>query len=137
MSETKEDVNEETESNLVIHAVRELALLGNGPEVDDHVIEIVRIFSKAGHSGSSASYTIELISKLLRFENLTPLTDNPEEWQFVGEEIWGISGGIWQNRRNSEAFSNDGGKTYYLLSEGGNDKNREPLHESVPHKKEA
>jgi hypothetical protein len=127
---------ETEESNLVIHARRELALLGNGPEINDHVLAMVKLFSEAGHSGSSAFYTIDLVVRLLHFQNLTPLTDDPEEWNFVGEEIWGIPGGIWQSKRNGEAFSNDGGKTYYLLSEGGNDKNREPLHESAPHKKE-
>jgi len=126
----------EEESNLVAHARRELEALGNGPEIDDHVIAMVKIFASAGHSGSSAFYTIELLQKLLSFQNLTPLTDDPEDWIFVAEEVWGSPGGIWQNRRNGEAFSNDGGKTYYLLSEGGNDKHREPLHTSVEHKKE-
>jgi hypothetical protein len=127
---------EDTESNLVIHARRELELLGNGPEINDHVLEIVKIFSRAGHSGSSAFYTIHILEKLLSFKNLTDLTDDPEEWMFIGEDVWGAAGGVWQNRRNGEAFSNDGGKSYYLLSEGGNDQNREPLHESAKHKKE-
>lgn len=131
------DVNEDTESNLVIHAVRELALIGEDPETTEGLVNVVRAFAAMGHSGGSASIGLAMIERLLRFENLTPLTDNPEEWQFVAEEVWGSPGGIWQNRRNSEAFSNDGGKTYYLLSEGGNDQNREPLHESAPHKKEA
>jgi hypothetical protein len=127
---------EDTESNLVIHARQELELLGNGPEINDHVLEIVKIFSRAGHSGSSAFYTIHILEQLLSFKNLTPLTDNPDEWIHVAEETWGSPGGVWQNRRNGEAFSNDGGKTYYLLSEGGNDANRGPLHESAKHKKE-
>ena len=46
-----------------------------------------------------------------------PLTDDPYEWQYHGEDLWGSKEGIWQNKRNSEAFSNDGGQTYYLLSE--------------------
>lgn len=137
MSEVVEAIIiDEEESNLVIHARRELALLGNGGMIDDHVIEIVKIFAAAGHSGSSAAYTAGLIGELLQYKNLTPLTDDPEDWIFVAEETWGSPGGIWQNRRNGEAFSNNGGKTYYLLSEGGNDGNREPLHESAPHKKE-
>ena len=131
-----EKVVEEEESNLVAHARRELAALGNGPEVDDHVIEIVKIFAAAGHSGSSAAYTVSVIEALLSYKNLTPLTNNPDEWFFHGETVWGSADGVWQNKRCGEAFSNDGGKTYYLISEGGNDKHREPLHTSVEHKKE-
>lgn len=107
----------EEESNLVQHARYELALLGNGPEIDDHVIEMVKIFSSAGHSGYSGMYTIELIRRVLLFENLTPLTNDPAEWNHVAEERWGSPKGIWQNRRNGSAFSHDGGKTYYLLEE--------------------
>lgn len=105
------------ESNLVRHARTELAMVGNGPEIDEPLIEMVRIFSEMGHSGSSAFYTVQVLERLLRFENLYPLTDNPEEWQFHGEDISGSKDGIWQNRRNGSAFSTDGGKTYYLIGD--------------------
>lgn len=98
------------ESNLVTHAQTELELIGNGPMIDDHVLEIVKIFSEQGHSGYSAMYTINLITKLLSFENLAPLTNNPDEWVDVLD-------GMWQNKRNSAAFSNDGGKTYTLTTD--------------------
>lgn len=67
--------------------------------------------------GGSASVAIPTINELLQFKNLAPLTDNSDEWLYHGEERWGAPGGIWQNCRNSEAFSTDGGKTYYLVSE--------------------
>ena len=98
------------ESNLVKHARRELELLGNGPMIDDHVLEIVKIFSEQGHSGSSAAYTINLINRLLSFEELAPLTNNPDEWYLVFD-------GMWQNRRNPAAFSTDGGKTYTVTTD--------------------
>lgn len=98
------------ESNLVAHARYELELIGNGPMIDDHVLEIVKIFSEQGHSGSSAVYTIKVIAKLLNFENLAPLTNNPDEWVLVFDNGW-------QNKRNSAAFSSDGGKTYTLTTE--------------------
>lgn len=107
----------EEESNLVKHARRELSLAGNGPEIDDHVLEMIKIFSAAGHSGYSGFYTIGLITKLLNFENLMPLTDDPDEWYYHDYDRSGYSKGIYQGIRNSEAFSFDGGKTYYLLSE--------------------
>lgn len=61
---------------------------------------------------------IPTIYQLLKQKNLTPLTDSPNEWLFHDEDTWGAPGGIWQNIRNGEAFSHDGGKTYYLVSEG-------------------
>ena len=107
----------EEESNLVQHARRELALLGNGPEMNDHILEMIKIFSGAGHSGYSGFYAIGVITKLLNFENLTDLTDDPDEWHHHEYDQSGYTNGIWQNVRNGEAFSFDGGKTYYLLSE--------------------
>lgn len=112
-----ERVAGEEESNLVRHARRELNALGNGPEINDHVIEMVAIFSAAGHSGFSAMYTIDILQKLLMFENLTALTNDPEEWFYHDYDHSGWKHGIWQNTRNGEAFSFNGGNTYYLLSE--------------------
>lgn len=97
-------------SNLVTHARRELELLGVEKEMVDHVCKVVEAFAEYGHSGGSASWTIHILNELLQFNNLTPLTNDPKEWNNVGD-------GVWQSARNSEAFSQDGGKSYYLLSE--------------------
>ena len=115
----------------VDHAKRELELLGEEQSTVDGYIKMIDIFADMGHSGGSASVFIPTLNLLLQQKNLTPLTDDMKEWNYVAEDIWGKEGGIWQNNRNSEAFSNDEGKTYYLLSEGGNDRNRNPLHISV------
>lgn len=104
-------------SNLVDHAKRELALAGNDDDFNQSIIKAVEAFSSFGHSGGSASVAIPMLNDLLNFRNLTPLTDDPDEWNHVSEDVWGEAGGVWQNQRNSEAFSNDGGTTYYLLSE--------------------
>jgi len=124
-------------SNLVEHAKRELKLLGNGPEIDEPVLKIVEIFSEMGHSGSSAAYTSGVIHELLQYKNLKPLTDDPEEW-FLHEGHGPDGADMWQNKRNSEAFSDDGGKTYHLNGEakfnhttGKNVKG--PLHTSIDH----
>lgn len=120
-------------SNLVDHARRELEFIykGEDPWFVDGCVKVIQAFADMGHSGGSAETAIPTINKLLQQKNLTPLTDNPDEWQHHGEDMWPEPGGIWQNQRNSEAFSTDGGKTYYFLSESGNDKPRGPLHESV------
>lgn len=114
-----------TGSRLVDHARRELTIVNqkvqSRDKYSDHEIEgflkVVQAFADMGHSGGSAPFAIGIISDLLQFKPLTPLTDDPDEWQFHGEEVWGAPGGIWQSRRNSEAFSINGGSTYYLLSE--------------------
>jgi hypothetical protein len=61
------------------------------------------------------------------------LTDDPKEWVQHEESIFPGQDGCWQNKRRGEAFSTDGGKTYYLLSEGGNQNNPNPIHYSMPH----
>lgn len=106
-------------SNLVDHARRELEMIGEDPEVIDGYLRIIQAFADMHPSGGMASVMIPTLNELLQFKNLKPLTNNPDEWI--------DHGGIWQNARNSEAFSTDGGETYYLLSEGANDL----LHESV------
>lgn len=115
------------ESNLVRHAQRELELAGLFDEDADYggmlaegVMRLVRVFAEEGHSGASAGITVAILERLLRFQPLTPLTDDPAEWNEVGEDTW-------QSSRRPDAFSEDGGKTYYLLDE-------EPrvIHTSVP-----
>lgn len=118
------------ESNFVTHARRELTALGEDQETIAGYLKVMQAYSEMGHSGGSHSVAVSVIYELLQFNNLTPLTNNPEEWFYHGEDVWGSEGGVWQNIRNGEAFSHDGGKTYYLLSEGGNDRNRKPLHEA-------
>lgn len=125
-----EEVPHYLDSPLVAHARRELELIGENPEWVEGYLNVIREFAAMGHSGGSASVAIPVINELLQFKNLKPLTDNPDEWMHVAASDYGTPHDIWQNRRNPEAFSNDGGKTYYLLSEGGSDKNRRPTHTS-------
>lgn len=106
------------ESNLVRHAWRELRAVGYVAKgADDYsemvgaaVMRAVRSWSKENHSGFSHTSALALFNKVVNFKPLGPLTDSPDEWGHVSD-------GIWQNTRQGEAFSNDGGKTYYLLDE--------------------
>lgn len=104
------------ESHWVSHARRELALLGNDKPFDDSILAAIQAFSSYGHSGGSAPIATQMIYELLQYKNLTPLTDNPNEWMSVSSAMQGEE--CWQSRRRSGAFSNDGGKTYYLLEDG-------------------
>lgn len=96
--------------SLVEHARQELALLDNDEKFNESMIKAVEAFAEYGHSGGSASYAIPLLNDLLLFKNITPLTNSSSEWMLVDTNLW-------QSNRNPEAFSTDGGKTYYLLSE--------------------
>lgn len=97
-------------SNLVEHFRRELERFETDKHYVDGMCKVAQAFADMGHSGGSASIAIPQINELLQFKNLSPLTDDPAEWVDHG-------GKLWQNTRNSEAFSEDGGKRYYLLSE--------------------
>jgi len=102
--------------NLELHALRELRAIGyvpldlpqeNGPNkwIQNNVIELIRVFSKQGHSGMSASYCISMFEKLARFEPLGPLTGADDEWNEVGE-------GMLQNNRCSHVFKGADGRAY-------------------------
>jgi hypothetical protein len=95
-------------SNLVEYAEKELDRAGLGdPDSDyggmlkDAVLDIVRVFSEQGHSGFSAGMTTSLVEKLLRYEPLTPLTGEDDEWNEVGV-------GVWQNKRSFSVFKENG-----------------------------
>lgn len=103
--------------NLVQHAERELKLAGlDDPESDyggllyKAVIELIKKFSKQGHSGYSAGMVRQLFNKLSNYETLTPVTDDPEEWGDVSD-ISDMK--LWQNKRDPRYFSEDGGKTWW------------------------
>jgi hypothetical protein len=111
---------DQEKSNLYQHAKRELDLAEvekdiYGRMLPDAILEIVKTFAKQGHSGMSAAYSLQLLDKLLRFENLTAITDNPEDWCNVSEMCGGET--MYQCKRNPALFSTDGGKTYYHVDE--------------------
>lgn len=101
-------------SNLVEHAKRELELAGVEHDVRPSIISAISCFASYGHSGGSASIVIPMINDLLNFRNISPLTDDPSEWMRVGDED---TLPIYQSTRRADAFSNDGGRTYYCLDE--------------------
>lgn len=120
-----------SESNLVAHARRELRIVGEDQDVIDGVCRVVQAFADMGHSGGSAHFTALYLDKLLRYQPLSDLTDEPTEW--IDRHAEGMTTSpLWQSARNSEAFSHDGGKTYYLLSEqeAAGDIATTPLHTS-------
>ena len=75
----------------------------------NHILHMVEEFAKEGHSGFSASYAIECLEKLLRYEPLSPLTGEDSEWLDVS--AYGDNP-CWQNKRCSRVFKEADGKAY-------------------------
>lgn len=80
--------------------------------VQENILELLEVFSKQGHSGSSAAYVINLFSKLAKHEPLTPIMCTDDEWSDINKEM---DADIYQNNRCSAVFKNGkNGKPYYL-----------------------
>lgn len=85
-------------SNLKEHALQEFKALGykpieeceDGPNkwIQENVLELLEVFSKQGHSGSSASYCLAMFEKLAKFECLGPLTGEEFEWNQVSDDLY-------------------------------------------------
>lgn len=119
-------------SNVVDHARRELELCGQTAEDPGYaasLVATVAAFASYGHSGGSADMAIGQLTRLLRLENLAPLTDDPADW--LDQSI--ISGTpMWQHRRNPKAISYDAGTTFYLVDEP-HDGPHARWYTSIPH----
>lgn len=63
----------------------------------NHVLKLLDVFANEGHSGSSATYAINMFEKLAKFEPLVPLTGEDWEWNEVSD-------GVFQNKRCSHVF---------------------------------
>jgi len=100
-------------SNLANHARYELQAAGlfdadsnYGGMIGEAVMALVEVFAEQGHSGFSASMTLDIFNTVASFKPLTPIGASPDEWSEVGTDVW-------QNRRRSTTFSRDGGTTWY------------------------
>lgn len=102
-------------SNLKQHAETELQMSGflskdssyNGM-LGEAVLELIDVFSKQGHSGTSAGMVSDLFNKLSRFQPLGGLTGKDEEWG----EAYGD--GMFQNKRESGVFKYPDGRCSYV-----------------------
>lgn len=108
-----EDVEE---SNFVRHARRELELLGEDEDVIKWFCSVMRAWASFGHSGGSHYACLSYMEPLLCFQNLTPLSSDPEEWVLHEEDVSGHPE-LYQSKRNPAAMSTDGLATYYLVDE--------------------
>lgn len=103
--------------SLIKHAKEEFRAAGwmdeNGKFNDEmqelvcnHLLELLEVFSAAGHSGFSGNYALGLFNKLVDFKPIAPITGADWEWVDVGRD--GDNGGVlYQNRRCSSVFKNE------------------------------
>lgn len=95
--------------------------------INKDILDLVEMFANQGHSGFSANYVINILTKLLKQSFVTPLTGKDDEWVEV-------TPGVFQNKRegkifkqakrflgkayyiDGKAFSDNGGKSFYTNS---------------------
>jgi hypothetical protein len=112
--ETIKILKDEKMSNLVKYAKSEFAripLPDDDNEIDiairKHIIRMVKAFDREGHSGSSATYAIDCLQRLLAFKPLTPLTGEDDEWMDVDDDTF-------QNIRYTAVFKKKDQKAYNI-----------------------
>lgn len=104
---------------LLEYAITELDYAGiyseSGDDIDDRVreavLDLLNTLSKHNPSGSTVGVIVSLFSKLAKFEPLSPITGEDDEWMVVGEDQKKET--IYQNVRCSHVFKNGkDGKPY-------------------------
>lgn len=113
----KRDTWKPEDSRLYQHAKLELEMAGlledeglYGDMLGKAVLELVEVFARQGHSGMSASITLDVFNRVAGFGVLTPLTFESDEWVRHSTDTW-------QHKRKSSVFTADQGKTWYDLDE--------------------
>lgn len=79
-----------------------------GGMMGEAVMKMVKVFADEGHSGFSAGLAVSIFEKVARFQPLTPLTGDDEEWTDVS---YGGSP-MWQNKRCPSVFKGADGQAY-------------------------
>lgn len=104
-------------SNILSHAMDELDRIGMTEDSDDemnrsmrkHILHMMQEFANEGHSGFSAQYAIGILTRLLDFKPLSPLTGEDDEWRDVRD--YGPES-HYQNKRRSSVFKDANGDVY-------------------------
>lgn len=101
--------------SLITHAKKEMERMW--PEPDDmqdmvkaNVLELLEVFEKQGHSGSSAPYVLGLFQRLANFKPLGQLTGEDSEWMEVGDNVYQNirCSAVFKEGKNSPAYWLDG-----------------------------
>lgn len=87
------------------HAKYELGLVNEDPIYLEFYLKVIEAYCDFPHDERTLYFTPETLEKLFRHKNLSYLTNHEAEWYQVAE-------GVWKNKRNPLAISNDGGRSF-------------------------
>lgn len=79
-------------------------------KINNDILSIIEVFSNQGHTGFTANYTINILERLLRYQPLSPLTGEDDEW--VKTSDYGDTEISFQNKRCPSVFKNENGIAY-------------------------
>jgi hypothetical protein len=92
------------------HAIVELSLIQEDSKVILWYVSVLEAYNAMNLTEEASDHCLQVINRLIRYENLAPLTDEPMEWVKIGDDYW-------QSIRCYDAYSKNGGETYKLHSE--------------------
>jgi len=96
------------------HTIEELTYQGAVDPAKANIITIVGTFAE--FTDEEIPLVYEQVGKLLKFQPLSELTDEPDQWEERGEIVPGQQ--VWQSKRYPDAWTyDDEFKTYFLMSE--------------------
>jgi len=98
----KDDISLEDNESEIIKLNFEYAYM-----MTNNILDTLHKIREQGHSGSSIHHFLRLLTRLAKFEPLTPLTGEDDEWMNVGD-------GYYQNVRCSNIFKKDGEPAYTI-----------------------
>ena len=119
--------------SILSHAEEELKRIGMGPDCESndmngmmrkHILHMMQEFANEGHSGFSARYAISILTRLMDFKPLSPLTGEDDEWMEVSQHM---GRKCYQNRRRSsiskdeEGVYDSDGKVFWEWCKDDND----------------
>lgn len=90
---------------LIIHARKEISKANIDSTTGDAYLQAIQGFLNLGLKNETA---IPQITALLNQTNIAPLTTSQSEWTQISDNLWAST-------RNIKAFSQDGGKTYFIM----------------------
>ena len=70
----------QNELNILLKSCTDSESLKMQKVMNDDIMEIVKKFASQGHSGFSAQYALNLVTRLLQYKTITHLTGEDEEW---------------------------------------------------------
>jgi hypothetical protein len=120
------------------HALREFKLGGMLDDSADpktkNIIKVITNMLTAlqgleDPDGTTMKAAIGLFIMVCNMRLVSPITDNPEEWANKTDLEKGIA--LWQNVRDPNLFSGDGGKTYYVLDDIANKRESKRLKQTI------